>query len=206
MKIRTATINDLDAIAAVEAECFPAAEAATKEEFAERIKFYDDHFWLMFDADKLFLLWMDLLPTKSDLTDEMYENASMHNEKRGMANDFRCQYHPLLSSAWLCRRINPKSHFRRQIPWPKRTGINLQRQADPLLCLLWFRGRRHFRICPRKCGMASDAINVLIHLNVLFSIRQKQDFSPSVIPFPPTSQIRIYKLHTAYSGMLTIHS
>ena len=31
MKIRTATINDLDAIAAVEAECFPAAEAATKE-------------------------------------------------------------------------------------------------------------------------------------------------------------------------------
>ena len=53
--------------------------------------------------------------------------------------------------------------------------------------------------------MASDAINVLIHLNVLFSIRQKQDFSHSVIPFPPTSQIRIYKLHTAYSGMLTIH-
>ena len=34
--------------------------------------------------------------------------------------------------------------------------------------------------------MASDAINVLIHLNVLFSIRQKQDFSHSVIPFPPT--------------------
>ena len=40
--------------------------------------------------------------------------------------------------------------------------------------------------------MASDAINVLIHLNVLFSIRQKQDFSHSVIPFPPTSQIRIF--------------
>ncbi len=54
--------------------------------------------------------------------------------------------------------------------------------------------------------MAPDAINVLIRLNVHFSIRQKQDFSHSVIPFPPTSQIRIYKLHTAYSGMLTIHS
>ena len=52
-EIRTATINDLEAVAAVEAECFPAAEAATKEEFAERIKFYGDHFWLMFDADKL---------------------------------------------------------------------------------------------------------------------------------------------------------
>ena len=39
MKIRTATINDLEAVAAVEAECFPKAEAATKKEFAERIKF-----------------------------------------------------------------------------------------------------------------------------------------------------------------------
>ncbi|MFQ6975643.1 MAG: hypothetical protein ACLRSD_00330 [Oscillibacter sp.] len=33
-----------DAVAAVEAECFPVAEAATKEEFAERIKYYGDHF------------------------------------------------------------------------------------------------------------------------------------------------------------------
>lgn len=39
MEIRTAAINDLDAVAAVEAACFPAAEAATKEEFAERIKY-----------------------------------------------------------------------------------------------------------------------------------------------------------------------
>jgi len=31
MKIRTATLNDLDALTAVEAECFPAAEAATKK-------------------------------------------------------------------------------------------------------------------------------------------------------------------------------
>ena len=28
--IRTATMDDLDSIAAVEAECFPAAEAATR--------------------------------------------------------------------------------------------------------------------------------------------------------------------------------
>ena len=81
MKIRTATINDLDAIAAVEAECFPAAEAATKEEFAERIKFYGDHFWLMFDADKLIAFVDGFVTYHPDLTDEMYEDASMHNEK-----------------------------------------------------------------------------------------------------------------------------
>ena len=36
--IRTAVEQDLDAIAAVEAECFPAAEAATRAEFAERLR------------------------------------------------------------------------------------------------------------------------------------------------------------------------
>ena len=30
MTIRTATMNDLNAITAVEAECFPAAEAASR--------------------------------------------------------------------------------------------------------------------------------------------------------------------------------
>ena len=59
MKIRTATINDLDAIAAVEAECFPAAEA----------------------ADKLISFVDGFVTDQPDLTDEMYENASMHNEK-----------------------------------------------------------------------------------------------------------------------------
>ena len=50
-RIRTATMDDLEMIAAVEAECFPAAEAATKEEFAKRLQHYSDHFWLMFGGE-----------------------------------------------------------------------------------------------------------------------------------------------------------
>ena len=53
MEIRTAAMSDLDAVAAVEAECFPEAEAATKEEFAERIKYYGDHFLLRFEGGGL---------------------------------------------------------------------------------------------------------------------------------------------------------
>ena len=79
-EIRTATINDLEAVAAVEAECFPAAEAATKEEFAERIKFYGDHFWLMFDGDKLIAFVDGFVTDEEDLTDEMYAKAQLHNE------------------------------------------------------------------------------------------------------------------------------
>ena len=47
MEIRNATMDDLPAIAAVEAACFPAAEAATAEEFAGRLAHCADHFWLL---------------------------------------------------------------------------------------------------------------------------------------------------------------
>ena len=51
--IRTGTLADKDGIAAVEAECFPSAEAATAEQFSDRLKHYADHFLLMFDDDRL---------------------------------------------------------------------------------------------------------------------------------------------------------
>ena len=43
------TMADLDDIASVESVCFPVLEAATKEEFEQRIKYFGNHFWLMFD-------------------------------------------------------------------------------------------------------------------------------------------------------------
>lgn len=81
MNIRTAILQDIDQIAAVEKECFPAAEAATKEEFAKRLEHYADHFWLMFDGEKLISFVDGMVTDEPDLTDEMYENAAMHNEK-----------------------------------------------------------------------------------------------------------------------------
>ena len=80
MNIRYATMADLDDIASVEAECFPVLEAATKEEFEQRIKYYGNHFWLMFDDDKLIAFVDGFVTDEADLTDEMYENASMHDE------------------------------------------------------------------------------------------------------------------------------
>lgn len=80
MKIRKATMDDLDAISEVESECFPAAEAATKEEFRERLESYADHFLLMFDGEKLAAFIDGFVTDEPDLTDEMYENAAMHNE------------------------------------------------------------------------------------------------------------------------------
>ena len=79
MTIRTATMNDLNAITAVEAECFPAAEAASREEFSKRLTYYNDHFWLMFDEDKLIAFVDGFVTDEETLTDEMFHDASMHN-------------------------------------------------------------------------------------------------------------------------------
>ena len=80
MNIRCAAAGDVDAIAAIEAECFPPAEAATKAEFEERVRYYGNHFWLLFDGDKLIAFVDGFVTDEPDLTDEMYEKASMHNE------------------------------------------------------------------------------------------------------------------------------
>lgn len=81
MNIKYATAEDITAVAEVEAECFPPAEAATEEEFIERIRYYGNHFWLMYEAEKLIAFVDGFVTDEEDLTDEMYEKAEMHNEK-----------------------------------------------------------------------------------------------------------------------------
>ena len=81
MDIKYATTEDIAAITSVEAECFPPAEAATREEFADRIRYYGNHFWLMFDGERLIAFVDGFVTDEPDLTDAMYENAAMHNER-----------------------------------------------------------------------------------------------------------------------------
>ena len=80
MEIRNATMDDLQAIAAVEAACFPAAEAATAEEFAGRLAHYAGHFWLLFEQGELVAFVDGFCTDTPDLTDEMYADAALHDE------------------------------------------------------------------------------------------------------------------------------
>lgn len=80
MEIRNATMDDLQAIAAVEAACFPAAEAATAEEFAGRLAHYAGHFWLLFEQGELVAFVDGFCTDMPDLTDEMYADAALHDE------------------------------------------------------------------------------------------------------------------------------
>ena len=80
MKIRTAPMADLDALAAVEARCFPAAEAASREELAARLRAYGDHFWLLEEDGRITAFADGMVTDQPDLTDELYARAELHRE------------------------------------------------------------------------------------------------------------------------------
>ena len=81
MNIRNGRISDVDELTAKEAECFPAAEAAERKSFEDRLKHYADHFWILEDDNGKIISFVNGMVTDEEhLTDEMYEKASMHNE------------------------------------------------------------------------------------------------------------------------------
>lgn len=80
MEIRHATKHDISAISEVETKCFPPSEAASEKAFTERIENYGNHFWLMYENDKLIAFVDGFVTDESDLTDEMFADATMHDE------------------------------------------------------------------------------------------------------------------------------
>lgn len=80
MEIRHATKHDISAISEVEAKCFPPSEAASEKAFTQRVENYGNHFWLMYENDKLIAFVDGFVTDESDLTDEMFADATMHNE------------------------------------------------------------------------------------------------------------------------------
>lgn len=78
--IRTASMDDLEAVTAVEAACFPAAEAASREAFAERLSVYPNHFWLLEEDGRLVSFINGPVSEEPILRDEMYHDAGCHRE------------------------------------------------------------------------------------------------------------------------------
>lgn len=90
MTIRHATLGDLDALAAIEAECFPSAEAASREALRARLESYPECFWLLcvdddgeglgVEAPGAIAAFINGFATdRPDLADDMYDDASQHD-------------------------------------------------------------------------------------------------------------------------------
>ena len=83
MEIRLAAMDDLAAVTALEAVCFPPAEAAQEDSLRARLAAYPNHFWLLEDEGRLVSFVNGLVTDAYDLTDEMFDDASYHSENGG---------------------------------------------------------------------------------------------------------------------------
>ena len=83
MEIRFGSADDLNILAAAEAQCFNRAERADTETIRERLNAYPNHFLLLHEGGEL-AAYIDGAATKErDLSDAMFEDVSMHDENGG---------------------------------------------------------------------------------------------------------------------------
>ncbi len=94
MEIRKATLNDLDAITALEAACFPAAEAASRESFRKRLEVFADRFWLLWEGDRLVSMVNGMVTDREELVDEMFADATIHQADGKWQMIFGVATHP----------------------------------------------------------------------------------------------------------------
>ncbi len=81
MTLRYAKPEDLSQLTAVEAVCFPAAEAASEESLRARLAAFPRHFWLLEDDTGRIISFVNGMVThQPDLTDDLYGDASLHRE------------------------------------------------------------------------------------------------------------------------------
>lgn len=94
MIIRKAKPEDIDAIASLEAVCFPPKEAADRDTFAKRLHVYPNHFVLAEEDGKIIGVVNGPVTDDKDLTDEMYADTSFHCEKGDWQMIFGVETHP----------------------------------------------------------------------------------------------------------------
>lgn len=95
MIIRKATVNDMQAVTDLEAICFPAAEAASKESFKWRLETYPSHFFVMEDENGKIISFVNgPITVEADLVDEMFSDPSYSNDNGGWQMIFGVATHP----------------------------------------------------------------------------------------------------------------
>lgn len=79
-EVRHATLADLDMLETMESRCFPPQEAADRVTLAGRLAVYPKGFWLLCLEGEPVAFLNGMATDRRDLTDEMYENPTLHTE------------------------------------------------------------------------------------------------------------------------------
>ena len=145
---RRADATDLDLITSIEATCFPAAEAATRDQFAERLAAYGDHFWIL-EADGKAVGFIDGMVTNQEtISDDLFADASKHNPTGDWAAVFGLNV--------LRRQARRKVYCGSEERRASRLHSDVQRASAALL--------RPFRLCEhRGFGFGSRRCDVVRH-------------------------------------------
>ena len=78
--IRNAAIQDLEALTQIARICFPPNEAATREEYRDRLTVYPRHFWVLEREGRLAGSINGPATMEPCIRDDMFENARLHRE------------------------------------------------------------------------------------------------------------------------------
>lgn len=94
LTIRHATPHDLQAVTDMEALCFPPAEAATLDTMKGRLEVYPQHFWLLYDGERLIGYANGFVSNREVITDEMFAAPTLHNPHGDWQMIFGLGTHP----------------------------------------------------------------------------------------------------------------
>ena len=92
--IRHAVLQDLEIISELENACFPESEAASEKDLYHRIQVFPENFWIMEFGGRIISMINGMVTDIQNLTDEMYENADMHNKNGAWQMLFSVVTHP----------------------------------------------------------------------------------------------------------------
>lgn len=87
-RIRTVKETDLEAVTAVEAACFPEAEAADRASFARRISTFPDSFFVAESEGQIIGFINGCVTDHKVICDEMFADSSYHDPRGGYQSIF----------------------------------------------------------------------------------------------------------------------
>ncbi|MBR1554838.1 MAG: GNAT family N-acetyltransferase [Oscillospiraceae bacterium] len=79
LEVRHANLNDLATLTEIETICFPASEAADAEKIKSRIEAFPEGFSVLTGDEKIIGFINGIRSESAVLTDEMFENANLHD-------------------------------------------------------------------------------------------------------------------------------
>jgi ribosomal protein S18 acetylase RimI-like enzyme len=94
LDIRKAILSDLDEIAALEAVCFPEAEAASKSSFLQRMQTFPDSFFVAETEEGIIGFVNGCVTNDEVICDEMFASPSRHVPDGKYQSIFGLDVHP----------------------------------------------------------------------------------------------------------------